>query len=44
MNFNCFYPFRESQIEAKVANVFSCTFVIYAVDVNGVTKYYIGIE
>ena len=44
MQFNCFYPFRESQIEAKVANVFSCTFVIYAVDVNGVTKYYIGIE
>ena len=44
MQYNCFYPFRESQIEAKVANVFSCTFVIYAVDVNGVTKYYIGIE
>ena len=44
MQFNCFYPFRESQIEAKVANVFSCTFVIYAVDVNGITKYYIGIE
>lgn len=44
MQFNCFYPFRESQIEAKVANVFSCTFIIYAVDVNGITKYYIGIE
>lgn len=44
MRFNCFYPFRESQIEAKVSNVFSCTFVVYAVDVNGVTKYYIGIE
>ena len=44
MQYDCFYPFRESQIEAKVANVFSCTFVIYAVDVNGVTKYYIGIE
>ena len=44
MQYNCFYPFRESQIEAKVANVFSCTFVIYAVDVNGVTKYYIVIE
>lgn len=44
MQYNCFYPFRESQIEAKVANVFSCTFVIYAVDVNGITKYYIGIE
>ena len=44
MQFNCFYPFRESQIEAKVSSVFSCTFVVYAVDVNGVTRYYIGIE
>lgn len=44
MQFNCFYPFRESQIEAKVANVYPCTFVIYAVDLDAKTKYYIGIE
>lgn len=44
MEYNYFSPYRDNQIEAKVANVFSCTFVIYAVDVNGCTKYYIGIE
>ena len=44
MQCDSFSPYRESEIEKKVANVFSCTFVIYAVDVNGVTKYYIGIE
>ena len=44
MEYNYFSPYRDNQIEAKVANVFSCTFVIYAVDVNGCTRYYIGIE
>ena len=44
MQCDSFSPYRESEIEKKVANVFSCTFVIYAADINGVTKYYIGIE
>lgn len=44
MQCDSFSPYRESEIEKKVANVFSSTFVIYAADINGVTKYYIGIE
>lgn len=39
-----FYPFREWIVESKVKNVFSCTFQIYAVDIDNKTRYYIGIE
>lgn len=39
-----FYPFKEWIIESKVKNVFSCTFQIYAVDIDNKTRYYIGIE
>lgn len=44
MESDVFYPFNEFNVEAKVANVFSCTFIIYAVDSGNVTKYYIGIK
>ena len=44
MKSDVFYPFNEFNVEAKVANVFSCTFIIYAVDSGNVTKYYIGIK
>lgn len=44
MQYDYFSPYRDNQIEAKVANVFSCTFIVYAVDVKNTTKYYIGIE
>ena len=39
-----FYPFREWIVESKVKNVFSCTFQIYAVDIDNKRRYYIGIE
>ena len=44
MQYDYFSPYRDNQIEAKVANVFSCTFIVYAVDVKNTTRYYIGIE
>lgn len=49
MKNNYFSPFRENQVESIVTNVFSCTFVIYAVsyEKDGMEKeyrYYIGIQ